>query len=101
MEEDLVRGQNQDNQSKKRRVICNHSQSDSMQNPNEEHWSCEIFLDGNDQRQRKAGLDRYDGSGIFSNEGCSLESIEHLEACFLEYLNSDFTKVKGDDHKLE
>jgi hypothetical protein len=38
------------------------------------------FLGGNDQRHGKVGSDRYEGLGIFSDEGCSLDLTEDLEA---------------------
>jgi hypothetical protein len=37
-------------------------------------------LGDNDQRQGEAGSDRYDGSGIFYDEICSLELTDDLEA---------------------
>jgi hypothetical protein len=76
----LVQEWNQDNKLKERRMLYDHSWSDCMQKTKWGTLELWMLLGDNDQRQGKAGSDRYDGSEIFSDQGCSLELTDDLEA---------------------
>jgi hypothetical protein len=60
-EEDLVREPNQDNKLKEMSMLYDYSRLDCMLKPEWGALKLQSFLNGNGQRQAKAGSDRYDG----------------------------------------
>jgi hypothetical protein len=67
---------------------------------NEDHWSCRVFSMVMTSGKRKLDWIGMTVWKIFSDEGCSLKLTEDMEARFLEYLNLDSHRGKGDDWKL-
>jgi hypothetical protein len=59
--EDLARERNHVNKLKERRMLYDRSRSDCMQKLERGTLKQRVFLNGNDQWQGKAGVDRYEG----------------------------------------